>query len=346
LPCSACSCCWWECRSGRAALAGGALGLWANLHGTFLIGFGVIGAAVLAWALARRWRASAWAIGALTLGGGGSLLSPNGPVALWRGPFATVSGEYLSYNRDWIGLKPFSVEGAAVGLLIVAVCCLGAGRRDDPRTIAAAGLLLPAIQLARFSPFLALLLGIIVTEWLLARFPGLTLPEGSPQRHFIASRRAAVVAWGIVLTGLLGAGALAQATAAAALADPAAAYPSPRGATDALLACGEPAPIWNDYNWGGYLLWRGEGRFPVGIDGRAETLYPDRIFARYVRVLQGQPGWEAIVQDSPARYAMVTTDAFATIERLPGWRLVYRDDAVALSAREGAAWGCPVPGGR
>lgn len=330
---------------GRAAVAGLTLALWANLHGTFPIGFGLIGAAALAWGLVRCWRPAGWAVAALGLGVAGSLLSPNG-LDLWRGPFATVSNDYLTYNHDWISLKPLSVESAAVGVLILGAVCLGVWRRADPRALAAVGLLLPAIQLARFSPFLALLLGIVVTERLLARYPRLGLPEGSPQRALVASRGAATVAWGILLVGLLGAGLLAQATAGAALANTGAAYPSPRGATEALLACGAPAPIWNDYNWGGYLIWRGEGRYPVGIDGRAETLYPDRTFGRYVRVLQGQTGWEAIVQDSPAQYAMVTSDAFATIDRLPGWRLVYQDADVVLAARDGAVWRCAVPPAR
>src|SRR6185503_3345212 len=109
-------------------------------------------AAALAWGLARCWRAAGWAAAALALGGGGSLLSPNG-LALWRGPFATVSNDYLAYNHDWVSLKPFSVESAAVGLLLLGAVCLGVWRRADPRALAAVGLVLPSIQLARFSPF-------------------------------------------------------------------------------------------------------------------------------------------------------------------------------------------------
>lgn len=326
----------------RAILAGLTLALWANLHGTFPIGFGLIAATVLAWGLAQRWRAAAWALGALALGSGGALLSPNG-AALWRGPFKTVSNTYLTYNHDWVSLKPLSPEGAAAGVLILLALGVGLWRPTDPRTLAALGLTLPAIQLARFSPFLVLLLGVVIAERAFARWPRLALPAGNSLQARSVARGTGGAAWSLLAIGILIAGGLAVNTAPTTLAEAPATYPSPRAATDALLACGMPAPVWNDYNWGGYLIWRGEGRYPVGIDGRAETLYPDRVFARYVRVVQGQPGWGAIVQASPAQYAMVTADALAAIGELPGWHPVYRDAGAAIAARDGATWGCARP---
>lgn len=319
----------------RALLAGGLLGLWANLHGTFHIGFGLVGLAVLAWLMARDLRSATAAALAFALGFSGSLLSPYG-LRLWIAPFATVANPTLPLvNVDWTSLRPLSPTFAAMGLLLLVAVAVGVWRASDPRAGAALGLVLPAIQIARLTPFAAPLLGLVVLERLVGRLPRLKLDAGSPVLALTASRRATVGVWSLLPVGLLLALPLLPASI-----EGGAFRELPERAVDRLLACGEPAPVWNDYNWGGYLLWRGDGRYLVGIDGRAETLYSNRVLHSQIRVWQGQEGWEAIVQASPARYALMPSGTIAAIDGLPGWRLVFADDIATLSVRDGAPWRC------
>jgi hypothetical protein len=222
-----------------------------------------------------------------------------------------------------------------MGLLILAAAALGVWRRSDPLTVAALVMIVPTIQYARFTPFTAPLLLIAVLACLVERAPWLTMSEtGSMRRN---AERPAIqrLSWGI-----LAAGAVFILAQAPSNLEAASYKPLPETAVDRLIACGAPAPVWNDYNWGGYLLWRGDGQYTVGIDGRAEALYSVDAFDDYLTVLNGQIGWEQIVQDSPATYALINANAVYPIESLPGWRVVYSDDIATLASQDGAIWTC------
>ena len=122
-----------------------------------------------------------------------------------------------------------------------------------------------------------------------------------------------------------------------------------------LLACEAPAPVWNDENFGGYLVWRGEARYTVGIDGRAETLCNDQVVDSYIRAFLRQQGRDVAVQQFPAQYTLIPRtawaysalptgllrDAPAPIDALPAWRQVYGDDQAVLAVRESTVWSCP-----
>jgi len=321
----------------KALLVGVALGMWAHLHGSFPVGFGLVGAAVFAWILARDTRAAGAAALALGLAFGLSLLTPYG-LRLWFYPFELVSNPYLEFNEDWASLRPLSLAGAPMGLLLLAAMCVGIWRATDARAVAALGLVLPAIQLARFTPFAAPVLALAMLESLLQRYPRLKLRARSPLLALSTSRRAQRLAWMLFVVGAVLLIPFLPSSIEAATLNGVRSLPT--RAVDRLLACGQPAPIWNDYNWGGYLLWRGDARYPVGIDGRGDTLYSNRVFDEYLTVLQGQNGWEAVVQDSPAQYALMPSDAAVAVDNLPGWRRVYSDEIATLSVRDGAPWQC------
>ncbi len=59
----------------------------------------------------------------------------------------------------------------------------------------------------------------------------------------------------------------------------------PAGAVNFIAANHPPGPLLNDYNWGGYLIWKLHPSYPVYIDGRADHLRlmdgPDRIPLNY-----------------------------------------------------------------
>lgn len=330
----------------RAALAGALLGLWANAHGTFQIGFGLVAAAALAWGWQRQTRDAALAGASLLIGLVMSLLSPIGP-RIWLLPLRSVSNVTMPFNDDWAGLRPLTPTYAAMGLLLVLALALGVWRRGDVRGLAAIGLALPTIQLARFTLFAAPLLGLAVLARLLERYPRLAM--AAPPEEATGGAAKAAGPHTMMPTALLVCGVAVLVAMPWRLTSlPQAALPAvqlPVGAVDRLLACGEPAPTWSDYNWSGYLLWRGDARYTVGIDGRAETVYPDQVFMDYLKVAIGQRGWESIVQDSPVRYAITPATSGTAIATLPGWREVYRDEIATVAVRDGAAWSCATGAG-
>ena len=54
----------------------------------------------------------------------------------------------------------------------------------------------------------------------------------------------------------------------------------PSRAVDFLAQHHLPGPIFNHYDWGGYLIWRLHPEYPVFVDGRAD-LYGDQLMTDF-----------------------------------------------------------------
>ena len=54
-----------------------------------------------------------------------------------------------------------------------------------------------------------------------------------------------------------------------------------------------PGPLFNDYDWGGFILWSLPS-LPVVMDGRV-NLYGDEKFERSLNTWQGGKGWDPIL---------------------------------------------------
>jgi len=307
------------------------VGAWAHLHGTFYIGFGLLAAGVLAWLWTRSYRSALKAGAAIMLALVISLLTPYG-VRLWYYPVRTASNPYMADNLDWAGLKPFTSMYIWMGIIIIGALLVGIWRSGDPRSLSAVGLVLPTIQTARFTPFSAPLLVALIVEKLAYRHPSLRVSSSTSPRLTNG------LSLSLLLVGLASALLLPPPTL-----EEASVWPLPEKAVDRLLTCGAPAPVWNDYNFGGYLIWRGEGKYPVGMDGRAETLYRNEVFDQYYMVSQGLKGWKETVRTSPVEYALLSSSnekKLSTLTTLDDWTIRYRDAIATLAVRDGAVWHC------
>ena len=85
-------------------------------------------------------------------------------------------------------------------------------------------------------------------------------------------------------------------------------------------------PIFNHYNWGGYLIWKLYPSTPVFIDGRAD-LYGPELFRDFADAYQLRGSWYQILQRSHIQTVIVPPDsALATgLRSTPGWIVSYRD---------------------
>jgi hypothetical protein len=54
-------------------------------------------------------------------------------------------------------------------------------------------------------------------------------------------------------------------------------------------------PLFNPYEWGGYMLWKLYPPYRVFIDGRANTSYPEEVYRESLMVMFGEKGWEEIL---------------------------------------------------
>jgi hypothetical protein len=103
----------------------------------------------------------------------------------------------------------------------------------------------------------------------------------------------------------------------------------PVQAVETVLARGYAGPLYNDYNWGGYLIWA--LRMPVSIDGRA-AFYGDQRLDRSMATWNAEPDWASDAQLTSAGVVIGPVKA-ALIQVLrmdPRFQLAYEDKVAAV----------------
>jgi hypothetical protein len=100
----------------------------------------------------------------------------------------------------------------------------------------------------------------------------------------------------------------------------------------AFLQSHPPAgPIFNHYDWGGYLIWKLYPSTPVFIDGRAD-LYGQSLLDDFARAYQFKGGWRQILQRWHIQTVLVPSDStLATgLRAVPGWTIAYQDSQATI----------------
>ena len=298
--------------------------LWANLHGGFVIGLALAGffaaEAVLSAAGAPARRAALRGWGRFLAGAAlASLLTPQG-IQGWLFPFRLMSlGFSLGFVGEWHAPDFTTVQPLELWLLAVLAATWGLGVRVPVlRLLLLLGLVHLALSHARDAELLALL-----APLLLAAPVGEAL-GGVPSPRDGASRMSALV------LGLL----MLLMTAAAITTGYR--HEDPRIAPAAALAAADHAgltgPVFNDYDFGGYLIF--EGRRPF-VDGRVD-LYGDDFMRAYAAALDAKGDALPRLLD---RYHVAwtllqpATPAVAALDRLPGWERVYADASAVVHRR-------------
>jgi len=89
-------------------------------------------------------------------------------------------------------------------------------------------------------------------------------------------------------------------------------------------------PLFNDYDWGGFLLWSLPG-LPVVMDGRV-NLYGDQKFERSLNTWQGSKGWESDPDLMRAKVVIAQKDRRLTslLRVNPNYRIVYEDNVAVV----------------
>lgn len=90
-----------------------------------------------------------------------------------------------------------------------------------------------------------------------------------------------------------------------------------------------PGPMFNTYNWGGYLMFAAPS-YLVFVDGRTD-LYDDAILSQWRAAMLGD-GWQNTFEHYQIRLAVIEHDAplAAILRRDPAWRESYKDDQASV----------------
>ena len=310
------------------------LALWANLHGGFAFGLGLIGlSALLQTGRAFRRRQplprATWIgviLAALAAG-----LNPWG-FAIYEVPIQHIYHEspfaaLIEWQTIAFSLDPRSYAGRFWWMVLFALIGVSGGKATRFSIALAVVTAVMAISARRFiplfaisaAPLAALGIGAILG---IARRRFATQP--TPRLQLIASASAllgAVVLWqGVCLLPR----PLQRWTSAES-------YPS--GAAAYLAAMPDPPKhLFNYYNWGGYLMLHAPG-IPIFIDSRASTLYGNDLAADYFDMLDAADQWREKFESYGVDAALVPTHsriAAALRNERPGWRMAYVDPRSAL----------------
>lgn len=110
----------------------------------------------------------------------------------------------------------------------------------------------------------------------------------------------------------------------------------PVRAADYLAQRGPGSRIFAKDQWGGYLIYRFDGRVKVFLDGRSDY-YGRQLLETYAKVIEVKPGWNAVLRQFGVQFVLAPPDhALATVLALsPEWKRVYTDATATVFERIG-----------
>jgi hypothetical protein len=313
--------------------------LWANLHGSFMVGLALTGfvaaEAVLTTPGPARWTSlKRWA-GFALLAALAALATPNGIDGVLL-PFRFMAMPTLQSSfSEWLSPNFQTFQPLEVWLLGAIFIGFALGLRLPLlRLLLLLGLFHLALAHGRHADFVAIIAPLAVAASLGPQLAARIYPTGpSP----LSQRLIALTRPSNPLGIALGA-ALFLAIAAFMLLRPierADSFVTPEDALATARRLGLSGPVLNSETFGGYLIFSG---VPTFIDGRIE-MYGDAFLARYVAIEYGDA---ATLEDVLDRYHIAWTlldprdRAAAVTTTLPGWRRVYEGPYAVIDVRAAA----------
>lgn len=332
-------------------LTGALFALWANLHGSFIVGWVLLGCHVSGRAidvglLAGTWNA-VWRDGEtlrrLTLLEAavlGSCLNPYG-VDLPLQTLLFPAHPNLDSVLEWTPLQLKSLEGIPMAATWIVTALIW---RVSPRRLSASEVLAVVV----FSLLVGLRVRMITWYgpiWVVAVWPHLTAwlrtmtASSTKSRWFRrpSIRWVAVTVLGVWMTVICAPVSRVVLGGPPRRDEQRFSHETPLGVT-AYLREHPPeglcfVPQW----WGDWLVWRGPGGLRVMATTNAIHLLPATVWRDYLAIAEGTPGWEERLE----RYGIDTVVASVALQpelcrglaRSGGWRIVFEDEVGLIAGR-------------
>ncbi|MGH9510765.1 MAG: hypothetical protein ACRD2U_01375 [Terriglobales bacterium] len=310
--------------------------IWVNLHAGYGIGIAFLALFLLGDLVniavgAAEWKQSRDRLKRLGLALALCLalvpLNPYGRQMYWYPLQTAHSRSIQAYIAEW--LSPNFHQGMYVASLLLMLAIF-AGAAVSPRRLSSTDLLLlattmwAALHSARLIPIYAIVAAPILSRLVFAcvRESG-RFSESAPTTVQWPGRQIlnGTVLAAFLLFGFLKIHAVVKNQAEVEKS----AFPF--SAVSFLRTNRLPKSLFNDYNWGGYLIWQLYPEYRVCIDGRAD-LYGDTFMDRFATVYHiSGASWHSTLNDWGAETVLVPPDApiVGALRLLPEWRKVYGD---------------------
>lgn len=113
----------------------------------------------------------------------------------------------------------------------------------------------------------------------------------------------------------------------------------PRAAMQYLAAHPVNGKMFNDYGWGGFLIWLDRKPNDVFIDGRADFYEYGGVLTDYMRIMRLEPGSLQLLDRYQVGACLIPSDAplGTALSAMPGWRRVYKDEVASVYVRQSIA---------
>jgi hypothetical protein len=308
--------------------------IWANTHGTFVFGLFVIGVC--------------WITGLFSFRAGGLiaqnmphpqrvkllltlmfcvlalLITPYGSqIAAYPFEMATAQPFNIANIQEWQPLSAFPAGTYVLcfaAVLFIAQVVLRFTLRLEEMILLLFGLYAACAHL-RFAMIFAIFV-VPVVAGILARW----VPVFDPTKDKLFLN---VAIMAIVVLGLIKFRPSERQVEAVVAAD----YPV--HAVEYLREHPRPAGVFNEYGWGGYLIYKLGKSQPVFIDGRADLYEYSGVFPDYMVAALGQAGATNILARHNVRTCILnrTSALAALLRQSPDWKLVYSDDLSVIFDR-------------
>jgi hypothetical protein len=315
--------------------------LWANLHGVYVIGLGVVATYTLFTLLGRtpmspQWR---WVLGAAIGCVLAGMATPAGPIGLLYPLRYIEGGDWgLANIQEW--QSPDFHNAAHWAFLGMIVAAGLNGGRNTPGWLVMlswVGIVLGLVAL-RNVPIAAVFTLPTLALGLQARLGQAEEQTGPMAPRVGLTRR--VMELGAAVVVLVGAMAILVPMGIGAAGDERVAAKYPVAAVDWLETNQPDAWVLAEYGWGGYViheLYDRGGR--VFVDGRND-MYDQQILEDYDAIKDADPGWEGLAAEYGVDALLLPPGA--TVTRGPavdaGWCSVYEDEVQVLLLAT-----CPTP---
>ena len=285
------------------------LAIWANLHGGWIVGFGILVVwticDLVTWSRGDSSVRPQAAVAVAALSGLATLATPYG-WKLWEFLLETVRmGRDITEWRplwrqpppDWV---PWIVAVA------IAVWCL---RRPQRYRLHVAGVIamlaFSSARVMRIAPLFVACATVLLSPWFRARFPTRAgrLPAVAPTGAKVEDQRIAAVS---LFVAALVAAIFVGSKSLTCVRTEGTWIPDAEAAS--VLEHAPPGRLVTFFNWGEYALWHFGPRLRVSMDGRRETVYTDTRLLEHDAIVRGTDlafstlaGWNAEYVWLPAR---------------------------------------------
>jgi len=298
--------------------------LWANLHGTFVLGLALVlpiaAEALIAAKQNRAGLARAWA-GFLALAICASALTPNG----WRGlifPFQLLNMKHLSTITEWAPPNFETLQPLELALMATLYIAFTRPIKISiPRLLILMALLHLALHHGRHQILAGIAGALVLAE------PVEKALRGKPREN---------TRHGASRGGLAAGAAIAVLLAAARIAHPIVRTDdrvSPVSALNHVPIKLRQQAVLNSYNFGGYLIFSGIKPF---IDGRAD-MYGDRFIFDYVSLMMpSRAGLDHAIEKYGIQWMILKADSpvLDMLDTFPSWHRLYADDIAVVYAQQ------------